>query len=105
MRVPAYPTETSHVEDAFTLLPSLSSNFSFALPGELIVPPDPIMVQVPLVLTHFCLKQNGTACPHLAAAPWVGFGCSSLDQCTELFVPHHVKARTRQPVYPRAEGC
>lgn len=32
--------ETFHVEDAF----GLSSNFSFALPGELIAPPAPIMI-------------------------------------------------------------
>lgn len=48
--------ETFDVEDAFALVLSLSSDFNFALPGELIAPPAPIMIQLPLALTHFCIK-------------------------------------------------
>lgn len=44
MRFPAYPMETFPLEDAFALLLSMSSDFSFALPGELIAPPAPIMI-------------------------------------------------------------
>lgn len=75
----------------FSLVHSLSGNLSFILPGELIAPPAPITLWVPLMLTHFSIKQNSTACPSLAVAPWMDFGWFPLhvqpvDQCSSS---HH----------------